>query len=87
MIEKRVEFVDEVFSQKFLKENEGRSSFINKIKSATNNKKFKVSDMSWRKSKSGDIYFAKSKSDTDSEFILVKEAGKLKIDGTLGDSN
>ena len=52
--------------------------------------------MTWKKGTKGTMYFAKvkeispgkSKKDNhEAEFIVVEEEGKLKIDGTLSDSN
>lgn len=52
--------------------------------------------MTWKKGLKNEIYFAtvkdaspnKSKKDKDeAEFIVMKEDGKLKIDGTISDGN
>lgn len=98
---KKVELLDEVFSQKFIKESGGKEELISKIKelSTTENKSLKSkSEMSWRKGLKGEIYFAKVKETIsvsnnkksithEAEFIVVKEDGKLKIEGTLSDGN
>lgn len=98
MDQKKIELIDEVFSQKFIRESGGKNELIEKIKSlpVTNNKSMKLSRPTWRKGLKGNMYFAKvkevsaNKSKTDlheTEFIIVKEDGKLKIEGTLGDGN
>ena len=52
--------------------------------------------MSWKKGLKSEIYFAKvknlspnksKKENEESEFIIMKEDGKLKIDGTISDGN
>lgn len=103
MQSRKVELVDEVFTKKFLTESGGKEEFIDKVKdlplikaSAVVNKQ-----VSWKKGLKGDVFFAqqadapttinknpyKKSSHSGSEFILVREAGKLKIDGTLSDAD
>lgn len=95
---KKTDLIEEVFSKKFIRESGGKEELIEKIKelSPPKNKAMVKTSMSWRKGLKGDMYFAKvkeassekSKKDShESEFVIVNEDGKLKIDGTLGDSN
>jgi hypothetical protein len=93
----RVELVEEVFTQKFLKENGGKEEFIAKVKELPKLKERKGLRSllrSWKKSKVGKIFFAKVKDEDsdkekspspESQFIVVEEDGKLKIDGTVSD--
>lgn len=99
MDQKKVEFIDEIFSQKFIKSSGGKEELISKIKELpTKNEKVAPAapSLSWRRGAKNEIFFAKvkeassdksKKDDHGSEFIVIKEDGKLKIDGTLGDGN
>lgn len=99
MDQKKVELIDEIFSQKFIKSSGGKEELISKIKElpTKNEKAASVAPaVSWRKGAKNEIFFAKikeassdksKKDDHGSEFIVIKEDGKLKIDGTLGDGN
>lgn len=90
--------VEDVFSKKFLEENGGKEGFQEKIKglAKSNFKSMPVAkDLSFKKGVKSDLYFAKytekrtekslKGSHTGSQFIIVREDGKLKIDGTLSD--
>lgn len=96
--EHQTELVDEVFTQKFLKENGGKEEFIAKVKELPKVKKKKGLRkllQNWKKSKVGKIFFAKVKDEGDperpqkhpveSQFVILEEEGKLKIDGTVSD--
>lgn len=97
MNEHQVELVDEVFTQKFLKENGGKEEFIAKVKELPKVKKKKGLRkllQNWKKSKVGKIFFAKVKDEdpdkpqkhpVESQFVILEEEGKLKIDGTVSD--
>lgn len=98
MDHKKIELIDEVFTQKFIKEAGGKEELIEKIKelSPSNQKSVQKTKMSWKKGLKNEIYFAtvknlspnKSKKENhESEFIVMKEDGKLKIDGTISDGN
>lgn len=92
MDQKKVELVDEVFTQKFLKESGGKEEFISKVKELPKAKSIRPSKVSWHKGKKTEMYFARLKpvekgKESNSQFILKKENGKLKIDGTIGDDN
>lgn len=98
MDHKKIELIDEVFTQKFIKEAGGKEELIEKIKELAppNEKSAQKTKMSWKKGLKNEIYFAtvknlspnKSKKENhESEFIVMKEDGKLKIDGTISDGN
>lgn len=99
MDHKKIELIDEVFSQKFIKSSGGKEELISKIKelpAPSEKSKPMAPDLSWRKGLKNEIYFAKvkeissnkNKKDVhETEFMVIKENGKLKIDGTLGDGN
>lgn len=88
-----VEHVEEVFSKKFITEAGGKDEFIEKIKENPKQKKpgkLKKLLQSWKKGKVGKVIFAKVKDDSgkhQTQFIIIEEDGKLKIDGTLSDDH
>ena len=95
---KKVELIDEIFTQKFIKESGGKTELIEKIKElpTPKTKVAPTTKATWRKGLKGDIYFAKvkevspqksKKEDHEAEFMVVKENGKLKIDGTISDGD
>jgi len=93
-IKKKIELIDEVFTKKFIRESGGKKELISKIKSLPDSLTQPQTSMSWKKGLKGDVYFAKLKENTnnkssgsssEAEFIVIKENGKLKIDGTIGD--
>jgi hypothetical protein len=79
--------MDEVFTQKFLKEAGGEKSLLSKIKSDKDKSKVDLSKLKWRKGRSGQSYFVKLDPASTSDIVVKKENGKLKIDQTLSDSN
>jgi RNA-binding protein YlmH len=88
------DLVEDVFSEKFLKDNDGKEEFIEKIKSLPKmeEKFIPVSRVEWKQGMKGKIIFVKLKVKQkkarpvrEGEFILIRENGKLKIDGTLSD--
>jgi hypothetical protein len=94
----QVELVDEVFTKKFLEDSGGKEEFITKVKElpkAKKERKIRTMLRSWKKGKIGEMFFAKVKDDEEpsktkdsgheSQFIVVREEGKLKIDGTISD--
>lgn len=92
MTEHQTELVDEVFTKKFLSESGGKEEFIEKIKELPKvKKKSKIKRIleSWKKSKVGNMLVAKVRKDvstkSSSNFVIVEEEGKLKIDGTISD--
>lgn len=99
MLKHQVELVDDVFTEKFLKEAGGKAEFIEKVKELPKdeNKSLSLPMVSWKKGVKDDIYFANLKplssgkkgapEKSGSQFIVVRENGKLKIDGTMGDAD
>lgn len=91
----KVELVDEVFSKKFLKDNGGKEEFIAKVQELPKEKRQRLKKLlqSWKKSKVGRIFFAKVKDEDnkkagpESQFVIIEEDGKLKIDGTISDDH
>jgi hypothetical protein len=89
--------VEDVFTKKFLEENEGKEGFIKKVKSLAKPKLKSVTppgDVSFKKGLKNDLYFAKYTEKSNiksqethggSQFIVIREEGKLKIDGTISD--
>ena len=99
MSEHKTELVDEVFTKKFLRESGGKEEFIEKIKElpkAKKKTKLKRILERWKKSKVGNMFVAKVRKDSSSKsnsetpssnFVIVEEEGKLKIDGTISDDD
>lgn len=88
MKERKTEYIEEVFSQKFLKQNGGKEGFAEKLKELPFEKS-NPPKLKWKKGNKDDIYLVKFKNGKDhshSQFILIKEDGKIKIDGTISDS-
>ena len=97
MDQKKVELIDEVFSQRFLRETGGKKEFVEKINELPVTATKQEAVVSWKKGLKGEIYFArlresalektKTPDNGGSEFIVIKEDGKLKIDGTISDGD
>lgn len=99
MLRHKVELVDDVFTKKFLKESGGKAEFIEKVKELPKDetKSMKLPAVSWKKGAKDEIFFAnlkdnsgdkkKSKGDSGNRFIIIREDGKLKIDGTMSDAD
>ncbi len=96
MLKHQVELADEVFSKKFFDGHGGKAEFIEKVKELpkSTQKSLPFSKIEWKPGVKGNMFFAKlpkttsNKSNTtkaSTEFIVVEEDGKLKIDGTLSD--
>ena len=90
MSRQKIELIDEVFTQEFLKEHGGKEEFVTKVKTLPYLKKKKGLGIMLQKlkaSKVGKFFSIKAKSGAahSSEFILKKENGKLKINGTVSD--
>ncbi len=88
MNEKKVSLIDEVFTKKFILTSGGKKKLIKKINGLVPSKdnKFDPAKLTWNKGLKGEIYFVKI-GPTSSQFIILKENGKFKIDGTLSDDN
>lgn len=94
MLEKKTDLIDDVFTHKFLRESGGKEGFVAKVKSLPPEKDKSKLKVNWRRSGKEGVYFAKVSPQEKSkkipegpEFIISRENGKLKIDGTLGDAN
>lgn len=99
MLKHKVELVDKVFTEKFLKNSGGKEEFVAKVKELPKSeaKSISLPSVSWKKGNKDEIYFAnlkeissdkkKSSHDSGSRFIVVREEGKLKIDGTMSDAD
>jgi hypothetical protein len=95
MDQHKVELVDDVFSKKFLTDNGGKEEFIKGVKEIPKSsaKTLPSVDVSFKKGVVDEMYFVKpkqgtldkSKSSSGPEFIVIKEDGKLKIQGTASD--
>lgn len=93
MDQKKIELIDEVFSQKFIKESGGKEELISKIKGLPEQLVSPKTNITWKKGK-GNIILArmkevssdKRKTHQATEFIVVMEDSKPKIDGTLSDA-
>jgi cytochrome oxidase Cu insertion factor (SCO1/SenC/PrrC family) len=96
MRQKKVELLEEVFTDRFIQANGGKAQFADKIKghktSPTRNKS--LVKPKWRKGLKGEMYFVEATKMSDdskkvlhkTEFIIIDQDGKLKIDGTLSDA-
>lgn len=99
MLKHKVELVDQVFTEKFLKNSGGKNEFIEKVKELpkSENKSLALPSVTWKKGNKDEIYFAnlkeissdkkKAAKDSGNRFIVVRENGKLKIDGTMSDAD
>ncbi len=99
MLKHKVELVDKVFTEKFLKNSGGKEEFVEKVKELPKDesKSLGLPSVSWKKGNKDEIYFAnlkeissdkkKSSKDSGNRFIVVRENGKLKIDGTMSDAD
>jgi hypothetical protein len=91
MTNKKINLIEDVFSTKFLKDNGGKKELIEKIKELKVDKKQPRPKLGLRKGLMDEIYFiklvpaGKSESSVSNEFIIKKENGKFKIDGTMTD--
>jgi len=86
----KTESVDEIFTTKFLKASGGKEEFIEKVKELPKDEKKSLRPtITWKKGVKDDLYYVDIKDSSTthqrSRFIVIKEAGKLKIDGTLSD--
>ena len=92
------ELIDEVFSARFLKDNGGKDEFADKVKSIpkSSDKSMPLTMISWKKAAKSENLMVKLKpsskdksvsKQSENDFIVVRENGKLKIDGTVGDAN
>lgn len=96
----KLELIDEVFSRKFLSDVGGKEEFIANIKELpkADAKSLKFSSIKWKKGVKDEIFFAKrlqksglkgkeEVASPGSSFMVIKESGKLKINGTISDDH
>jgi hypothetical protein len=91
MLQKKTDLIDDVFTKKFIEASGGKRELIEKISELKTEKKAPELKVTWQKKAKGKGYFAKllptdKKQKSNSEFNLVEEDGKLKINGTIGDA-
>jgi hypothetical protein len=82
---KKAEKIDEIFTKKFLDGSGGRANFVTKVKQLKPDPKAVKQTVTWKKGRRGNIFYAKLDKKSGTQFIVIKENGKLKIDGTIGD--
>lgn len=99
MLKHKVEIIDQVFTEKFLKNSGGKNDFIEKVKELPKDesKSMGIPSVTWKKGNKDEIYFAnlkphssdkkKGSADSGNRFIVIREDGKLKIDGTMSDAD
>jgi hypothetical protein len=93
-----MDLIDDVFSEKFLSDNDGKEEFIEKIRSLPKMEVKSTPEFKhdWRHGLKKEFIFVKlklkhlfkQKSEGPArggEFIIIRENGKLKINGTLSD--
>jgi hypothetical protein len=94
MDQKKIELIDEVFTQKFIKDSGGKEELVEKIKELSVPPSQSKITMSWKKGLKNEIYLARLKEKStdkskatakEAEFIVIIESGKPKIDGTMSD--
>lgn len=98
MLSHKVELIDEVFTEKFLTSAGGKKEFSEGVKELPKSdaKSLSAPNITWKKGVKDEIWLAKRKEAVDkkkgqpaesgNQFIIVKENGKLKIDGTMSDA-
>ena len=101
MLRSRVEYIDDVFTKNFLDSHGGKDEFIAMVNELPKDeyKSLQPPRFSWKKGSKDEMFFAtlkpldsgfKSLENNPHEgtrFIIVKEKGKLKIEGTMSDDH
>lgn len=99
MLKHKVELVDKVFSEKFLKDSGGKEEFIAKVKELPKDesKSLGIPSVAWKKGNKDEVFFVnlkdkswdkkKKTEESGNRFIVIRENGKLKIDGTMSDAD
>lgn len=86
--EKKIELIDEVFTEKFIKDAGGKKELVEKIKDLSGPKS--KLEFTWRKGNKGEVYLAKVKTTggkkEEANFMIIDVKGKPKIDGTTSDA-
>lgn len=97
MDHKKIEFIDDVFTKKFISDSGGKKQLIKKIMELPS----PLSPpgylkWSWKKGVKGDLILARAteflsqkniSKGEETEFIIIKENGSFKIEGTLSDGH
>lgn len=98
MLSHKVELIEEVFTEKFLASAGGKKEFSEGVKELPKSdaKSLSAPEISWKKGVKDELWLAQRKDSSDkkkgppaeggNQFIIVKENGKLKIDGTMSDA-
>jgi hypothetical protein len=97
MDQKRTEYIDEVFSKRFIQDSGGKTKLVKKILQLPTSLSPKPKlNWSLKKGIKSDLYLAKVSESAqekslnekiDIEFIIIKEDGILKIEGTMNDDH
>ena len=101
MLRQQTQYVDQVFTTNFLKAHGGKEEFIAMIKELPKDggKSLLPPIFSWKKTRSDKLFFAtlkpldaafksnEKKEHNGTQFIIVKERGKFKIEGTISDAH
>lgn len=94
--DKKVELIDEIFTKKFIQSSGGKSELVQKIKELSADETRSESSVQWKESKTKNKYLARMKTTSffkgqvksrETEFVIIKENGILKIDGTISDGH
>ncbi len=91
----KVELIEEVFTKRYIKDSGGKEAMKKKISSLPKkkDKDIQMPKVSFKKGAMSDMYFVKAAPSEDklknihTELIIIKEDGKYKIDGQLGDAD
>lgn len=88
--EKKTELIEDIFTEKFIKDSGGKSELVQKIKEIDGPKS--KSEVTWQKGHKDEIYLAKVKFTGDkaakvSTFRVIEVKGKPKIDGMVNDAD
>jgi hypothetical protein len=97
MDQKKTEYIDQVFSKRFIKESGGKKLLVKKILNGPS-PLTPQPQLKWtlKKGAKSDLYLAKvseinpekiTQKKAEAEFIIIKEDGVFKIEGTLSDDN
>lgn len=87
--DKKIELIDEIFTEKFIKDAGGKKELVEKIKGLSEEKN--ATSFTWQKSNKGDDFVAKvkrtGKKPEEANFIIKEIKGELKIDGQMSDAD
>ena len=99
MLGHKIELIDDVFTMKFLESAGGKKEFSEGVRELPKSdiKSLGAPKISWKKGLKDELWLAKRADpiidkkkgapvSSGNQFIIVKENGKLKIDGTMSDA-